>query len=165
MVPARRYTPLARPDLLVSHHLNYPDGVNLMWNTSLPLPGLLLAPVTATWGPVLSFNLLVLAYGLSAWCAYLAIRRFVPGHLAAAVGGLVYGFSPAIRVPVAPPAHVAGFPGPADAAGPATRSWSASRALALVGTSLGLMAGAALIGEELLALTACSPSPCSCWWC
>jgi hypothetical protein len=75
-------------DLLVTHHLNYPDGVNLMWNTSLPLPGLLLAPVTATWGPVLSFNLLlVLAYGLSAWCAYLAIRRFVPGHLAAAVGG------------------------------------------------------------------------------
>jgi hypothetical protein len=25
-------------DLLVTHHLNYPDGVNLMWNTSLPLP-------------------------------------------------------------------------------------------------------------------------------
>jgi hypothetical protein len=74
-------------DLLVSHHLNYPDGVNLMWNTSLPLAGLLLAPITARWGPVLSFNiLLVLAYGLSAWCAYLAIRRFAPGHLAAAVG-------------------------------------------------------------------------------
>ncbi len=86
-------------DLLVTHHLNYPDGVNLMWNTSLPLPGLLLAPVTDAWGPVLSFNLLlVLAYGLSAWCAYLAIRRFVPGHLAAAVGGLIYGFSPAMRV-------------------------------------------------------------------
>ena len=67
-------------DLLVTHHLNYPDGVNLMWNTSLPLPGLLLAPVTEAWGPVLSFNLLlVLAYGLSAWCAYLAIRRFAPG--------------------------------------------------------------------------------------
>ena len=84
-------------DLLVTHHLNYPDGVNLMWNTSLPLPGLLLTPVTDAWGPVLSFNLvLVLGYGLSAWCAYLAIRRFVPGHLAAGVGGLVYGFSPAI---------------------------------------------------------------------
>jgi hypothetical protein len=84
-------------DLLVTHHLNYPDGVNLMWNTSLPLPGLLLTPVTDAWGPVLSFNLvLVLGYGLSAWCAYLAIGRFVPGHLAAGVGGLVYGFSPAI---------------------------------------------------------------------
>jgi hypothetical protein len=85
-------------DLLVTHHLNYPDGVNLMWNTSLPLPGLLLAPVTAAWGPVLSFNLLlVLAFALSAWCGYLVIRRFAPGHVAAAVGGLVYGFSPAIR--------------------------------------------------------------------
>jgi hypothetical protein len=86
-------------DLLVAHHLNYPDGVNLMWNTSLVLPGLLLAPLTTRFGPVLTFNvLLVLAYGLSAWCAYLAIRRFVPGHLAAAAGGLVYGFSPAVRV-------------------------------------------------------------------
>jgi hypothetical protein len=86
-------------DPLVTYHLNYPDGVNLMWNRSLPLPGLLLAPVTSAWGPVLSLNLLlVLAYGLSAWCAYLAIRRFAPGHLAAAVGGLVYGFSPAVRV-------------------------------------------------------------------
>jgi hypothetical protein len=46
-------------DLLVTHYLNYPDGVNLMWNTSLPLPGLLLAPVTEAWGPVLSFNLLL----------------------------------------------------------------------------------------------------------
>ena len=37
-------------DLLVTYHLHYLDGVNLRWNTSLPLPGLLLAPVTATWG-------------------------------------------------------------------------------------------------------------------
>jgi hypothetical protein len=75
-------------DLLVAHHLNYPDGVSLMWNTSVFLPGLLLAPLTARFGPVLTFNvLLVLADGLSAWCAYLAIRRFVPGHLAAAAGG------------------------------------------------------------------------------
>jgi hypothetical protein len=78
-------------DLLVTHHLNYPDGVNLMWNTALVLPGLALGPLTTRLGPVWSFNLLlVLAYSLSAWCAYLAIRRFVPGHLAAAVGGLVY---------------------------------------------------------------------------
>jgi hypothetical protein len=95
-----RWVPLALDrghDLLVTHHLNYPDGVNLMWNTSLVLPGLVLGPLTAKLGPVLSFNvLLVLGFGLSSWCAYLAIRRFVPGHLAAAIGGLVYGFSPAI---------------------------------------------------------------------
>ena len=68
-----------------------------MWNTWVPLPGLLLSPLTLAFGPVLTFNvLLTLAYGLSAWSAYLAIHRYVPSHGAAAVGGLVYGFSPAM---------------------------------------------------------------------
>jgi hypothetical protein len=82
----------------VTGYLNAPDGVNLMWNTSLFLPALLLAPVTLVWGPVLTYNvLLTVAVGGSAWTAYLAIRRFVPGHLAAATGGLLYGFSPYMR--------------------------------------------------------------------
>jgi hypothetical protein len=58
-----------------------------MWNASLPLLGFVLSPLTSRWGPVLTFNVvLVLANGLSAWAAYLAIRRYVSGHLAAAVG-------------------------------------------------------------------------------
>lgn len=82
---------------LVSDYLNHPDGINLMWNTWVPLPGLLLSPLTLLLGPVLTFNVLVtLAYGLSAWSAYLAIHRYVPSHGAAACGGLVYGFSPAM---------------------------------------------------------------------
>jgi hypothetical protein len=143
-------------DLLVTYHLNYPDGVNLMWNTSLPLPGLLLAPVTATWGPVLSFNLLlVLAYGLSAWCAYLAIRRFVPGHLAAAVGGLVYGFSPAIRVQSHHLHMSLAFLVPLMLLALHEILVRQRRSPWLVGAGLGLMAGAQLlIGEELLAMTA-----------
>jgi hypothetical protein len=95
-----RWTPFAighRISPFVSDYLNHPDGINLMWNTWLPLPGLLLSPLTLLFGPVLSFNLLLtLGYGLSAWSAYLAIRRYVPGHGAAACGGLVYGFSPAM---------------------------------------------------------------------
>jgi hypothetical protein len=143
-------------DLLVSHHLNYPDGVNLMWNTSLPLPGLLLAPVTTAWGPVLSFNLLlVLAYGLSAWCAYLAIRRFAPAHLAAAVGGLVYGFSPAIRVQSHHLHMSLAFLVPLMLLALHEILVRQRRSPWLVGTGLGLMAGAQLlIGEELLAMTA-----------
>jgi hypothetical protein len=143
-------------DLLVSHHLNYPDGVNLMWNTSLPLPGLVLAPVTTIWGPVLSFNiLLVLAYGLSAWCAYLAIRRFAPAHLAAAVGGLVYGFSPAIRVQ-SHHLHVSlAFLVPLMLLGLHEALVRQRRSPWLVGAGLGAMAGCQLlIGEELLAMTA-----------
>jgi len=33
-------------ELLVTDDLNAPGGVNLMWNTALLLPGLLLAPLT-----------------------------------------------------------------------------------------------------------------------
>jgi hypothetical protein len=143
-------------ELLVTHHLNYPDGVNLMWNTSLPLPGLLLGPVTTTWGPVLTFNLLlVLSYGLSAWCAYLAIRRFVPGHLAAAVGGLVYGFSPAMRVQSHHLHMSLAFLVPLMLLAVHEILVRQRRSPWLVGAALGLMAGAQLlIGEELLAMTA-----------
>jgi hypothetical protein len=95
-----RWTPFAvgrQISPFFSDYLNHPDGINLMWNTWVPLPGLLLSPLTLTFGPVLTFNvLLALAYGLSAWSAYLAIHRYVPSHGAAAVGGLVYGFSPAM---------------------------------------------------------------------
>jgi hypothetical protein len=38
--------------------LNAPTGVNLMWNTSTLLPGLVASPVTILFGPVLSYNLL-----------------------------------------------------------------------------------------------------------
>jgi hypothetical protein len=143
-------------DLLVTHHLNYPDGVNLMWNTSLPLPGLLLAPVTNLWGAVLTFNLLlVLAYGLSSWCAYLAIRRFAPGHLTAAVGGLVYGFSPAMRVQSHHLHMSLAFLAPLMLLAVHEILVRQRHSPWLAGAGLGLMAGAQLlIGEELLAMTA-----------
>jgi hypothetical protein len=78
-------------------HLNVPDGVNLMWNTSLPLPAALMGPVTATIGlPVTVTTLYTLALALSAWFASLAMHRFVRSYPAALLGGLVYGFSPAM---------------------------------------------------------------------
>src|SRR6266545_4517646 len=80
---------------LFSHELNVTGGVNLTWNTSVILPGVLLAGVTAWLGPVFTYNLLVtLALPLSAWAASLVFRRYVRSQLAAAVGGLLYGFSP-----------------------------------------------------------------------
>jgi Glycosyltransferase family 87 len=96
-----RWTPYAVGHGLnpfVTGYLNAPVGVNLMWNTSLPLPGLVMAPVTLLLGPVVTYDaLLVLGLGLSAWTAYLAIRRYVSSRVAAALGGLVYGFSPYMR--------------------------------------------------------------------
>ncbi len=80
---------------LFSQYLNVPAGVNLMWNTSVILPGALLAGVTARVGPTFTYNLLVtLALPLSGWAAYLVFRRYVTSQLAAGAGGLLYGFSP-----------------------------------------------------------------------
>jgi hypothetical protein len=143
-------------DLLVAHHLNYPDGVNLMWNASLVAPGLVMAPLTTRFGPVLSFNvLLVLAYGLSAWCAYLAIHRLVPGHLAAAAGGLVYGFSPAMRGQANHLHMSLAFLVPLLLLLLHEILVRQRRPAWLAGAGLGLLAGCQLLtGEELLAMTA-----------
>lgn len=87
----------------ISHHhnplfttyMNYPAGVNMMWNTPMPAVGLLVWPITATLGPVLSYNVVTTAaLALAAFFAFFAIRRYVTSNLAAAFGALLYGFSP-----------------------------------------------------------------------
>lgn len=75
--------------------VQYPLGTNALWNTSVLLPGLILAPVTWAFGPVLSWNIVQAgAPVLSALVAMAALRRFVDRGFPAFVGGLVYGFSP-----------------------------------------------------------------------
>src|SRR5690348_3971498 len=77
--------------------MNAPAGVNGMWNTSVLLPALLLAPVTALAGPLASYNLLFLL-GLAAGpvCAFPLLRRFADHRVAAGLGAMVFGFSPAV---------------------------------------------------------------------
>jgi hypothetical protein len=93
-----RWLPYALADgqnPLFTNHLNFPDGVNLMWNTASPLPAFLLSPITLTLGPVFSYNLLITAgVASSGCCAYLMLRRYVAARLAAFAGALLYGFSP-----------------------------------------------------------------------
>ncbi len=87
---------------LTHHHnpfittaIDYPSGVNVLWNTSVIAPGLVLAPLTLWQGPVVSYNVLVtLSLSFSAWCALLAFRRLGGGMVGSALGGLLYGFSP-----------------------------------------------------------------------
>ncbi len=82
---------------LFTDYLSYPAGVNLMWNTSMIFPAVLLWPVTSLFGPVVAYNFLITAgIALSAWCAYLAARRFLDRPIPCFVAGLVYGFSPAL---------------------------------------------------------------------
>jgi len=81
----------------ITDHIFFPSGTNVLWsNADAPMAlSWLVAPVTLTLGPIVAYNLLqTLALALSAWTAYLAIRRFVTRPWAAALGGLVYGFGP-----------------------------------------------------------------------
>ena len=60
--------------------------------TGLSLP---LVPVTWIWGPVASFNVAsTLTPALTAFFAFVVIRRWAPWTPAAFLGGLLYGFSP-----------------------------------------------------------------------
>jgi hypothetical protein len=82
---------------LVTTYLNSPTGFSLLWNTSMPALGVLMWPFTAVWGAVLTYNLITTAsMALGALFAFLAIRRYVDDDLAAAAGGLLFGFSPAV---------------------------------------------------------------------
>lgn len=142
---------------LFSDHILYPSGANLMWNTSVPLLGILLWPVTVTAGPLAAYNVAVVGcFALSAFTAFLAIGKFTVRTWPAFIGGLCYGFSPYMMgqalghlhmlFAVAPPAVVLllnrlvtrhNLP-----------PWR-------TGVPLGfLIAAQALVGEEMLAITA-----------
>jgi hypothetical protein len=82
---------------LVTTAMNAPQGVNVMWNTFMLLPGVLLAPLTLLSGPQASLNvLLTLGFAGSATAMFAVLRRWQAGVAAAALGAAVYGFSPAL---------------------------------------------------------------------
>jgi len=82
-------------DPFFTHQLNAPNGVNIMWNTAVPFISLLMTPVTLALGPIFAYNVAMIgAVTFSAWCAFLAVRRYARGLLAPLIGGAVYGFSP-----------------------------------------------------------------------
>lgn len=136
--------------------VNYPHGVNLLWNTSMVAPALLLSPVTV-WGGVLAgFNALMLlaptASAVAAFAAYRAITGSVAG---AAVAGLAYGFCPYVM------AQALGHPNLAVAVFPPVALYLLHLLLArderpwLVGGGLGLAAAVQfLTNEEVLVSTA-----------
>jgi hypothetical protein len=78
-----------------STHLAAPEGVNLMWNTLLPLPGLIMAPVVWATNVLVAHTLLaVLAFALSATSMWWVVKRWAPWGPARFAAGLLYGFSP-----------------------------------------------------------------------
>jgi hypothetical protein len=140
---------------LVTAAMNAPQGINVMWNTSMLLPGVLLAPVTLVAGPQTSLTVLTtLGFAGSAASLFLVLRRWDVSIGSAALAGAVYGFSPALlqaaighynlQFAVLPPLII-------DlAVGLCMRSRSPVRD----GILLGVLATAQLFtGEELLLLT------------
>ena len=75
--------------------LFHPSGINLLAQTSVTGLSIPLVPVTWIWGPVASLNVAsTVTPALTAFTAFVVIRRWVPWTPAAFVGGLLYGFSP-----------------------------------------------------------------------
>jgi hypothetical protein len=141
---------------LVTKALNAPQGVNMMWNTSFLLPGVLLSPVTLLAGPQVSLTLaLTLGFAGSAASLFWVLRRWGVSLAAAAIGGAVYGFCPALvdaglghnnfQFAVLPPLMIDALARIVTGRGSALRN----------GAWLGLLAAAQLFtGEELLTDTA-----------
>lgn len=141
---------------LFTDHLAYPSGANLMWNTSVPFPAFILWPITATFGPVVAYNVLVTAgVATSAWLAYFVGRRYLEQRWLAIGVGLMYGFSPGMLAQATRHPHVmiAVFPPIAWLLGDEILVRQRRRP-ALIGALAGLaMALQLLTGEELLAVT------------
>jgi hypothetical protein len=141
---------------LITEGMNAPQGVSVMWNTFMLLPGMLLAPVTLLAGPQVSLTILMTAgFAGSAFALIAVLRRWGASMPAAALGGGVYGFSPALiqsslghydlQFAVLPPliAHAA-LSLATGRCGPGSRT-------ARCGALLGLLAALQLfINEELL---------------
>ncbi|WP_034217692.1 hypothetical protein [Actinoplanes subtropicus] len=81
-----------------SDRMNYPDGVNMMANTSVLAVSLPLTPVTLLFGPHVAFNVfLTLALSLTGISWYFVLsRQFVRSRLAAWVGALFCTFAPSM---------------------------------------------------------------------
>jgi hypothetical protein len=77
-----------------THYLAAPVGVPLAFHTLLPLPGVLMTPVTLLYGPSFTYNLLsAAAPGLMCYAMYRAARLWLPSQTGAIAAGAFFGLS------------------------------------------------------------------------
>jgi len=78
-----------------SSWMEYPTGINIPANQSMPLLGVLSTPITEWLGPFAMINLTMrLSFAASATAMYFSLRSVTTRRLAAFIGGLFYGFCP-----------------------------------------------------------------------
>jgi hypothetical protein len=71
-----------------------PAGTQLGFDTLMPLPGLVMTPVTLAFGPSVSYNLLAIVIpGLTCYLGYRAARMWLSTALGAAAAGAFYGLA------------------------------------------------------------------------
>ena len=71
-----------------------PTGIDLARTTSVPGASLLISPITASLGPIVAYNvLMLLALPLAAWTAYLLCRYLTNAFWPALLAGYLFGFS------------------------------------------------------------------------
>jgi hypothetical protein len=158
---------------LVTDWGHYPSGVNGVANTSVPLLGLLGAPVTLGFGAFATVTLFfTLAFPLSSLSAYVLFRQWIRWRPAAFAGGLLYGYSPYLAAQGLGHLNLVFVPLPPliflvlcriAAPGPGKRwAWGVALGLLCVAQffiSVEVLASTAIIGAAgLLAAAACWPT-------
>jgi hypothetical protein len=80
---------------LFSSQIGAPHGYDLAWASTVPSVDLLMWPVTAAFGVVVSYNLvLLLIPPVSGWAAFVLARRLTGRFWPSLLAGAVYGFCP-----------------------------------------------------------------------
>jgi hypothetical protein len=80
---------------IMSYRAWAPTGVNLAMAVSTPFTSLVLSPVTYVFGPIVTYNVSLLAALItSAWCAYLLCYKITGSFLPSVTGGWIFAFSP-----------------------------------------------------------------------
>lgn len=78
----------------VTHLIWVPDSLDMGAVQGLPLPSMLMAPVTALFGPIVSYNVVCLiAPVLGGWFTYRLCWRLTASPAAAIAGGWLFAFS------------------------------------------------------------------------
>jgi hypothetical protein len=149
---ARQVTHLGNP--WFTNYMAAPAGVQLGNDTLMPLPGIVMTPVTLLFGPSASYDLMaILAPGLAAYAMYRAARLWLPSRTGAIAAGAFYGYSSMLTSQAWLHLHTAlgcvFLPLTLEAAVRLRRRPDAAR-----GIVLGLVVGAATLVDQELTLLA-----------
>lgn len=89
---AHQVTHLGNP--WATAYMAAPVGIQLGYDTLMPLAGLIMTPITLAFGPSVSFNLLAIATpGLAGYAMYRAARLWLPGLAGPVAAGGFFGLS------------------------------------------------------------------------